>query len=303
MQYLVYEEQRPFCYQDFIAFENDGQEYKMAHGTFRNNISRLLKDGKVEVSCLSHIAFYSLKGVKFGRAGRMAVTGNHAGVATFSSSNPLYRLIRDLPLGKNSIHDIRLRFAGPGIYVIITSAISSNTLGYNYHVVAKSKILLPVWVIRDLLIRVTFHMTDTVSIAIGCSLNPVTLDINGLIRLTNALSAVEDRLTSMVETSVGNGGFGATGSTYISPRDQRRRARIVPAHSEWMVTMWHFGADASVEYSGERFCFTWETAENVLRAYSKVAKNRRMRVRLEIQEYPKITIADVIERKLSGVGL
>jgi hypothetical protein len=35
--------------------------------------------------------------------------------------------------------------------------------------------------------------------------------------------------------------------------------------------MWHFGADALIAYSGDKFCMTWETAENVLiRAYSKV---------------------------------
>jgi hypothetical protein len=65
--------------------------------------------------------------------------------------------------------------------------------------------------------------------------------------------------------------------------------------------MWHFGADASVEYSGERFSVTWEVAENVLvRAYSKVMKDNRMRIRLERQEYPKVTLADIIEQKLSG---
>jgi hypothetical protein len=302
MQHLVYDEGVTFCYLDFINFEVDGREHKITHGTFRNYISRLIKDKVAEVSCKSNPTFYNLRGVNLGNARRMAMTGNHMGVvSSSSSSSPLYRLLRDLPLGKNSVHDIRLRFPSPEIYVIINSAISNGTLGYDYTVIARSNdILLPVWIIRDLLIRVTIHMTDTVSVAIGCSLNPVTLDINGLIRLTNALSVVEERLASIVETSVGNGGFGATGTTYISPRDQRRRARIVPAHSEWMVTMWHFGADASVEYSGERFCFTWETAENVLRAYSKVAKNRRMRIRLERQEYPKVTLADIIEQKLSS---
>jgi hypothetical protein len=65
--------------------------------------------------------------------------------------------------------------------------------------------------------------------------------------------------------------------------------------------MWHFGADASIEYSGEKFCFTWETAEDVLiRAYSKVMTDNRARIRLERQEYPNATLADIIEERLAG---
>jgi hypothetical protein len=64
--------------------------------------------------------------------------------------------------------------------------------------------------------------------------------------------------------------------------------------------MWHFGTDALTEYSGEKFCMTWETAENVLiRAYSKVMTDNKTRIRLERQEYPDVSIADVIEEKLA----
>lgn len=279
----------------------------MSHGTFRNKISRLLKEGKVEVSCLSHIAFYSLEGVKFGRAERSAVTGDHTGVACSSSSpssNPLYRLLRDLPLGRNSIHDIHLSFASPQIYVITTSAISSNTLGYRYGVLPRSKdIILPGWLIGDLLIGVTIHRTDTVSVTIGCSLNPVALDINGLIRLTNALSVVEERLSRIGQGSRAASGCGVIEDADASSHDLHRRIRTIPAHSQWTVTMWHFGADALVEYSGEKFCVTWQTAENELvRAYSKVMKGRGTRIRLERQEYPRATLADIIEQKLSRVS-
>ena len=75
---------------------------------------------------------------------------------------------------------------------------------------------------------------------------------------------------------------------------------VIPAHFQWTVTMWHLGADALIEYSGEKFCMTWETAENVLiRAYSKITADNRTRIRLERQEYPKATLADVIEQKLN----
>jgi len=75
--YLVYDEGRPFSYLDFIKFKVDDLEFKMAHGTFRNNISCLMKEGLVEVSYKSHITFYTLKGVKFG----FAMTGNHMDIS------------------------------------------------------------------------------------------------------------------------------------------------------------------------------------------------------------------------------
>jgi hypothetical protein len=65
--------------------------------------------------------------------------------------------------------------------------------------------------------------------------------------------------------------------------------------------MWHFGADASVESTGDKFCVKWETAENVLiRAYSKLMADNRTRIRLERQEYPRTILADEIEQKING---
>jgi hypothetical protein len=71
-------------------------------------------------------------------------------------------------------------------------------------------------------------------------------------------------------------------------------------HSRWLVTMWHFGADASIEYTGQKFSATWEVGENALvRTYSKVMNDDKTRIRLERQEYPKKTFADAIEEKLN----
>lgn len=84
-------------------------------------------------------------------------------------------------------------------------------------------------------------------------------------------------------------------SEYIPEPYNIRRAR-----SSSTVSMWHFGADALVEYSGEKFSATWETAENALiRAYSKVTSDNRTRIRLERQEYPKATLANLIEQRIN----
>jgi hypothetical protein len=70
--------------------------------------------------------------------------------------------------------------------------------------------------------------------------------------------------------------------------------------------MWHFGVDASVEYTGEKFSATWEVGEHALiRAYSKetveaqgsAIRNRNI-IRLERQEYPSKTLQDAIQEKL-----
>jgi len=44
----------------------------------------------------------------------------------------------------------------------------------------------------------------------------------------------------------------------------------IPEYHTWIVTICHFGADACKEYTGDKFCVTWEVGEYVLiRAYNK----------------------------------
>jgi hypothetical protein len=205
-------------------------------------------------------------------------------------------------LDKNSVHDIRLRFTSPGIYAIASLPISKNAQDYDYTMNTRSKdILLPAWKINDVLVKTTIHRTDTVSVMIGCSLNPISLDITGLIRLTKTLSVVEERLSRLVEGSQNLHGFTVVGSSDNSSQIRHRLCGAIPPFFQWIVTMWHFGTDALTEYSGEKFSTTWETAENVLiRAYSKVMNDNRIRIRLERQEYPKATLADIIDQKLSS---
>ena len=65
------------------------------------------------------------------------------------------------------------------------------------------------------------------------------VDHGGLIRLSNILTSVEERLLALV-----------TGCPYtISPLPQIH----IPNHNSWIVTMWHFGTDSLSEYAGEKF--------------------------------------------------
>jgi hypothetical protein len=255
----------------------------MAHGTFRNKISKLKKSEEVELAYYSILGFYTLKGVKFGSK---PMTGTHMGGAVLQSADPIVRMIRALPTQGNTLHDIRLRFSVKGIWSILSAGSTLRTDPYS------KDIRLQPYRIGDLNIKVTIHKTDTVTVIVGCSYSPVAVDISGIIRLSNALTRVEERLTRLLSAE------GGGGNNLIS----------VPEYHCWDVTMWHFGADGSKEYFGETFSVTWEIAEHVLiRAYSKEmiaggAKNKKKQkiIRLERQEYPNKTFQEAIEEKLGG---
>jgi len=93
------------------------------------------------------------------------MTPYHRGVPSSSSSSgdndSLYRLIQNLPIGRNALHDIHLRFNLEGIW----SALSTTG---SFKIDSFSKdIRLPAWEIRGLSIKTTVHKSDTVSVIVG----------------------------------------------------------------------------------------------------------------------------------------
>jgi len=75
----------------------------------------------------------------------------------------------------------------------------------------------------------------------------------------------------------------------------------MPIHSDWIVTLWHFGTDSMIRYTGEKFEFTWQVGETVLvRVYTKDLKEKGTRIRLERQEYPNKTFVEAVEEKLNA---
>jgi hypothetical protein len=156
-----------------------------------------------------------------------------------------------------------------------------------------------IWEINGLRIRVTIHKTDTITVVIGCSSNPISLDANGVARLTDLLSVVENRLSGIVQRS-------HTEKDPLPIEAFNHLDKIptlictIPSHSQWTVTLWHFNADSLFEYAGEIFSITVETFQNVLiRAYTKSMKDGMTRIRLERQECPNATIADLIEQRIN----
>ena len=187
--------------------------------------------------------------------------------------------IQSLPTDKHALHDIRFRFKVDSIWTTI--ATNHPELEPN----AKSKdIFLEPIMTHDLTIKTTIHHTDTVSIIVACSLNPVAVDLKGLVRLSNALTRVEERLLRYIE---------------CAPQSLSLSSSI-PDHDSWIVTMWHFGSDSLSEYTGEKFEVAWEIGENSLfRIYTKDLKIDGTRIRRERQEYPNKRFDDALNEKLA----
>ena len=271
MEYLVYSVERPFCYKDFLYFKINGETYGMKHTTYRNKISELKKKGKVELDYNSVYAFYTLKGNKFGRP----MTSDHTVVNQY---NPLIFMLQNLPLEKQSIHDIRLKFKVSDIWKILS-------LRPEFYKNKRSNdIIIPAWHNRNTIVKIIIHKTDTVSVIVGCSLEPILLDVYGIIRFFTNLTRVEERLKYILKD--------------CNPVNYNIHSSPIPEYLSWIVTMWHFGRDGLPGFNGERFHITVKDAQDVLiRLYTKDF-NGKLRLRLERQECPNISLADAIKEKI-----
>jgi hypothetical protein len=288
MKYIVFVEKRPFSYLDFKCFSVRGEKYFMKHGTFRNKISKLIRAGIAELEFKSSVASYTPKGTNFGRKKNMmtpSVTPDHMGgysvteprsVIMDNSSSTISNIIRDIPPDKNALHDIHYRFKVPDIWTILS-------LSKKYHPNDVSRdITLDILNISQLRITTTVHRTDTVSVIVACSNTPIAADIYGIIRLSNALTRVEERLSRIVDEC-----------RRLIPSGYE--SLPIPNNESWIVTMWHLGYDGLLEYSGPKFCVTWRDGENALaRVYSKKMKTNRI-LRSEEQQYPQKRWKDVME--------
>ena len=80
----------------------------------------------------------------------------------------------------------------------IWTVISTNHSELRPNEVSKDISLEPI-VTHDLTIKTTIHHTDTFSVMVACSQTPVAADLKGLVRLSNALTRVEERLLRYIE--------------------------------------------------------------------------------------------------------
>jgi hypothetical protein len=247
----------------------------------------------VETEYNAGTAFHTLKDVHFGKRRKEAMmtpmmTPNHMGVSPVTNvteditKTPLYRSIQKLSPEQKALHDIHLKFQVPDIWRIL--ALSNK---YTPNPVSKDISLPYIITNNHLKIHTIVHRTDTVTVSVACSFAPVVTDTDGLIRLSSALTRVEER-TSRIVDECGNmlqGGY---------------ESIPIPEHGKWIVTLWHFGTDSQnyKELAADRYCVTWQEGQNVLgRIYSKKKVSGKIK-RIEIQERPNKPYADAIRDKI-----
>jgi hypothetical protein len=187
-----------------------------------------------------------------------------------------------MPFGKRSIHDIHLSFESKGLWSFFADIeyykqrinSENQSISFGYYKIE-----------QYLTIRVKVQNTDTVTVIVKCSDTPIILDYDGIIRLTEALPRIEERLSAVINDS-NNKTFNAEfNSSEIK----------IPNKDDWKIVLWHFNRDSLVEYSGEKFHCSWKEAKNLfLRIYSKELKINRKIVRLEIQENPDILFKNLL---------
>jgi hypothetical protein len=275
IEYVNSHEKRAICVLDCRRFEVDGKEYEMTSGTFRNKISKLQKEGKVVFQFRSGHSYYSLPGYKFTKS----MTDDHTGVPIkIGRQTPIYKLLKERPREKQSVHNIRLTFVAKGIWKHISSkfplSINVNNNDVN---------LNPIQFFDDIIFKTTVHNTDTVSIAIACSLRPIVIDIPDILYLIELMTRTELVITNLCQDSV--------------------ESIVIPRYTTWIGKMWHFGFDTLDRYDGEKFHVTFEEGIGDLwRIYTKRMKDGKTKIRCEHQEYPNKPIINAVMAKFYAVG-
>ena len=184
-------------------------------------------------------------------------------------------------MDKQSIHDIRLKFTAPTIY----ETFSFNTPFPKDNI--SKDIRLPYWNINNAIVQVRIHKTNTVSVVIGCSLEPFPLNYNGIIRFFTTLASTQGLLVGIMLMY-----------DHEKINQDQNQNQSIPDYRKWVITMWHFGRDGS-ECSKRDYHIAVGKAQQILeRIYTKEF-GKYKKIRLERQEYPKKTVEDAIEEKLN----
>jgi hypothetical protein len=246
LEYFNKIEYRPASYKDLQVIEIDGKQCTLKYGTLRNMLSLLKREGKVERYYNSKVSFFVIKGIKFGKH-----LTNH--VMTENNKTKLSDAIKKLPENNRGLHDIHISFHVQDLWTIMNESKRFKINEYN------KGILLPHFNIDGLKITAIVHHTDTITVSVACSKNPVSTaieDAHGVIRLAAALARVQERIQRVVDEcgQLLSGGY---------------ESILIPDYSSWKVKMWHFSVD-SPNYKEVEFCMTWKDGQDVLlRDYSK----------------------------------
>lgn len=287
IKHIVYEEKRPFRNNDFRRFEVNGKEYRMANGTTRNEFSKLIKEGVIELDSKSDRAYYTTKDHKFSKPMTPYHTGGLfaevGGATRVGRQTPLYKWIKNLPVEDQSLHNIRLKFEVRGIWAALFNKYPNLVDSSNQNIPLRK------WVFcNDIDVSATIHHTDTVSIAVACSYRPIAVNIHGLLDCTETLCRTEERLTSLLSDCSNN---------------KDAPSIIMPPYRKWIGTMWHFGVDGTDTFKGSAFCVTFEEGiSDIFTIYIKRRKNGSSKPRIDRQEYSDKPFVNIFMEKLYPDG-
>jgi|SRR4051812_13558387 hypothetical protein len=180
-------------------------------------------------------------------------------------------------MDRPSIHDIRLSFTFKHLWSILSVSLShlieKKDLKYNFDIKLQDIEL------TDHVIKTTIHKTDIVSVIVACILNPIPVDMFGLVKLSSSLARVEDRLQILVSeyntTSIQSG----RQNTYLLNSITRYP---IACHR---FSRCHFGKDALTSFGGKNFGMSWKDSLNVLHhVYSKEYEGkRRKKTKLKVR--------------------
>ena len=196
-----------------------------------------------------------------------------------------YQMIKTLPLDTTSVHNINLTFKAPDIYPIL----SQNSF---FKISPKNKGLRIGFQYERLFIGIVIQKTNTITVTIGCSIDPIPINFSGIVLLSNALAIVRDRLYRWIEDSLS---LYPDSSLSYSPF-----SISIPHYNTWIVTMWHLNANSLVRYNGKAFNIEFGRFHEVLaRIYSKRKRDGKIYCRIEEQEYPNKKYMDVMHESLN----
>jgi hypothetical protein len=318
IHYLVEVEGRPAYSKDFKEFKVGEITHKMKYGTIRNYLSLAIKDGHIKKYCQSFIASYTLEGVDICEGCKRDQAGGHSlGV---KRKKTLFHIFKNIPMSKTSVHNLNFSFKVPHIWSLFYSTLSSlspsigplsstptpsptNTdtssstssisilspILSSFNITSKD-IHLNTIDYEHLKLGIVIHHTDTVTVTIKCSFDPIPLNFTGITTLSNALITVKDRLSKWVEDAV---------SSIPSSSDttQSLPIPIIPHYGNWLITMWHLNVDsARIKLDGEKFNIEHDDLKGVLfRVYIKEMRNGDTIIRKEKQENPNMLFDKLLE--------
>ena len=276
MAHLNFIEHIPFSSVSFWDFTVDGRRYTPAKGTVRTYLGEFKANLEIKYyDGTSNPVYYELIESNLPKK---LMTHNHTGVSNISHNDPVYRMLMNIPWDKQAIHDIHLKFKAPNVY--------ENFSKKPYPKYKKNEqIALESFAMNNAITRTTISKNDTVTVIIGCSLQPIPLDYNIITRFSSILARAEGHLE----------GLTAKNNDYKIDETQR-----IPSFEKWMITEWHFGRDALKRYKGKPFEITVEDANHRLyivyvKDFGKLAK-----LRIEGVGTPRKTVEHAIQKILNS---